>query len=288
MHGIVVGVSDSATGAAALDWALQQAVLRQVPLTAIRAWDIPSYGPYYSVGAALRTTAPDFELTEQKIAQDALQAACGRVPGADTVVTAAVATRGRPPQVLVDGAAQAQLLVVGTRGVGALSRVVHLGSVTSAVLHHASGPVAVVPEGTAGARSSSRVVVGVDDSPRSRPALEWAVGHARLVAAVLVPVKVLRDEHRKDPSEVAALDAAARQELAAAADAAGAGDRDPVEVAPEVRRGHTASQLIATAGEDMLVMGTRGRGGFASLLLGSTTHQVAGHATGPVVVVRSD
>ena len=237
MRGIVVGVSDSATGAAALDWALQQAVLRQVPLTAVRAWEIPSYGPYYSVGAALRSTSPDFELTEQRIAQDALDAACARVPGADAVETKAVASRGRPPQVLVDDAAQAELLVVGTRGVGALSRVVHLGSVTSSVLHHATGPVAVVPEGATITRAVSRVVVGVDDSPRSRTALAWAAGHARLLGAVLVPVKVRGEEHRKDDAEVAALDDAARQELAAAAAGAGATE----QVSPEVRVGHPSS-----------------------------------------------
>lgn len=287
MHGIVVGVSDSATGAAALDWALQQAVLRQVPLTAVRAWEIPAYGPYYSVGAALRSTSPDFELTEQRIAQDALDAACGRVPGAGTVQTSAVASRGRPSQVLVDDAAQAELLVVGTRGVGALSRLVHLGSVTSSVLHHATRPVAVVPESATITRATSRVVVGVDDSPRSRPALAWAVDHARLLGAVLVPVKVRGEEHRRDDAEVAGLDAATREELTAAAAGADPREHEPLEVSPEVRVGHTSSELIDAAGQDTLVMGTRGRGGFASLILGSTTHQVAGYAHGPVVVVRS-
>jgi nucleotide-binding universal stress UspA family protein len=281
MRGIVVGVSDSATGAAALDWALEQAVLRRVPLTAVRAWDIPSYGPYYSVGAALRSTAPEFELTEQKIAQDALNAAIARVPGSHDVDANAVASRGRPAQVLVDDASDAELLVVGTRGVGALSRLVHLGSVTSAVLHHASGPVAVVPEGAARSRSTARVVVGLDDSPRSQPALAWAVAEAALAGAVLVPVKVMSG----DAGRATAHDDV-RRELAAAAAAAGA-DRAGLQVLPELREGHAADELIAAAGDDLLVMGTRGRGGFAALVLGSTTHQVAGHARGPVVVVRS-
>lgn len=287
MQGIVVGVSTSATGAAALDWALEQAVLGQVPLTAVRAWEIPSYGPYYSVGSALRSTSPDFELTELTIAQDALREAVARVPGADSVPTTAVATRGRPPEVLVAAAAEADLLVVGTRGVGALTRVVHLGSVSSSVLHHATGPVVVVPEQAGRSRPGRpRVLVGVDDSPRSARALAWAVDHARRRDAVLVPVTVRGQERRRSESDLVEQDAEAVAALRAAAVQAGA---EPSAVEPEVRCGHAAHELVAAAAEaDLLVVGTRGRGGFATLLLGSTTHQVAGHAACPVVVVRSD
>lgn len=286
MQGIVVGISESATGAAALDWALQQAVLRKVPLTVIRAWEIPSVGGYYSVGAALRSTSPDFELGELSIAEEALAKSCARVPGAEAVETTAVATRGRPPQVLVEAAKDAELLVVGSRGIGALSRVVHLGSVTSSALHHATGPVAVIHENPPQQpRHAPRVVVGVDDSPRSRHALLWAVEHARLSGGVLVPLTVhteRRGDHTGDQ-------VAERSALADAANAAGAGTGEPVTVEPALRSGSAAAELIAASAEaDVLVMGTRGRGGFASLLLGSTTMQVAGHAACPVVVVRSD
>jgi nucleotide-binding universal stress UspA family protein len=287
MQGIVVGVSPSTAGAAALDWALGQAVLRGVPVAAVRAWDIPSSGPYYSVGTALRTTSPDFEATELQIARDALSQARARVPGAEAVEATAVATRGRAPEVLVTAAREAELLAVGARGVGALTRVVHLGSVSSSVLHHATGPVAVVPDQPA-APAQPRIVVGVDDSPRSARALEWAVQQARLSSAVLVPVEVRGQERRKDEAALAELDAAERRRLSAAAEKAGAGDAD-VPVEPEVRSGHAAHELIAAAeGAALLVVGTRGRGGFATLLLGSTTHQVAGHASCPVVVVRSE
>lgn len=283
MRGIVVGVSDSTTGAAALDWGLQQAASRRLPLTAVRAWDIPSYGSYYSVGAALRSTSPEFELTEQRIAQDALDAAMARADRSLNVQASAVATRGRPAEVLVADAADAELLAVGARGVGARSRLVHLGSVTAAVLHHASGPVVVIPDRAPQTRPADRVVVGVDDSPRSQPALEWAVTEAARLQAVLVPVKVVNDEDiLRDHPKVNAL----RQEIAAAAVHAGA-DNANLQIDPQVRAGHAGSELIEAADQDLLVMGTRGRGGFAALVLGSTTHQVAGHARGPVVVVRS-
>jgi nucleotide-binding universal stress UspA family protein len=280
MHGIVVGVSESAAGAAALDWGLRQAAQRQVPLVAVRAWDIPAYGPYYSVGSALRSTSPDFELTELQIAKDALAHAVQRVPAAAQVDATAVATRGRPPEVLVTAAQQAELLVLGTRGVGALSRVVHLGSVTSSVLHHAHGPVAVIPDAAKQVPGSSpRVVVGVDGSQASLRALAWAVSHARCSGATLVPLSVVGNgDDAGDEREVAS--------LLRAAEIAGSGLDHPVTVEPQVRRGNVSQELLAAAADaDLLVIGSRGRGGFASLLLGSTSSQVAGHSSRPVVVV---
>jgi nucleotide-binding universal stress UspA family protein len=283
VQGIVVGVSASAAGAAAMEWALRQAARRQVPLVAVRAWDIPSYGPYYSVGSALRSTSPDFELTELEIAREALAQAVQRVPEAGGVEATAVATRGRPPEVLVAAAKQAELLVMGTRGVGALSRVVHLGSVSSSVLHHATGPVAVIPE-TAQRPVAERapVVVGVDGSKASLRALSWAVAQARLAGAVLTPLCVRGGGGgAPDEDELAS--------LRAAAEAAGSAAEPTVPVEPQLRRGNVSHELLAAAADaDLLVIGSRGRGGFASLLLGSTSSQVAGHATRPVVVVRPE
>jgi nucleotide-binding universal stress UspA family protein len=81
------------------------------------------------------------------------------------------------------------------------------------------------------------------------------------------------------------LESSERASLAAAANAAGA-PADIVE--PEVVIGHPAGSLERLAApDDLLVVGSRGRGGFAGLLLGSTSTQLAQHAKAPVVVVRS-
>ncbi len=286
MRGIVVGVSASPAGGAALDWGLHQAAARGVPLVAVRAWDIASHGPYYSVGSALRSSSPEFELTEVQIAQDALEQALKRVPEAEGAEVTAVATRGPRLDVLVAAAKQAELLVVGSRGVGALSRVVKLGSLTSSVLQHAPGNVAIIPDvpkesADPSADPPARIVVGVDGSEASQRALAWAVSQARLTNATLVPLSVMSaGDHSHRNTAMAS--------LRAAAEAAGSEVPRSVPVQPEVRTGQPARALIAAAAEAaLLVIGPTGRGGLASMLLGSTTSQVVGQATRPVVVVRS-
>ncbi|MEV4430396.1 universal stress protein [Streptomyces sp. R-07] len=138
----------------------------------------------------------------------------------------------------------------------------------------------------------TRVVVGVDGSPASYEALRWAVRHARLIGA--------------------AVDAVAAYELpgavgwsARATDATFDGEQaarsladeiqavlvraDDVPVREHVVRGNPAEVLTeASAGAELLVVGSRGRGGFESLLLGSVGQQCALHAPCPVVIVRPD
>ncbi|MCX2182688.1 universal stress protein [Streptomyces sp. SKN60] len=137
---------------------------------------------------------------------------------------------------------------------------------------------------------SRRIVVGVDGSPASYEALRWAVQQARLTGAKLeawgaydVPGAV----GWSAPAVDAAFDAGqARQavsdEIRAVIDRTG-----DVQLEEHVARGNPASVLTeASVGADLLVVGSRGRGGFASLLLGSVSQQCAVHASCPVVIVR--
>lgn len=278
VEGVVVGVSATDSGAAALDWGLTHAALRGLPVLAVRAWDIPSYGSYYSVGDALRSTEPEHHLSEQRIAQESLDAAIARRASAATQSTRAVAMEGRPAEVLLAAAAHATLVVVGTRGAGALTRLVHLGSVSASVLHHAEVPVAIVPQQTRAPEVTAPVVVGWDGSAPSRAALRWAVEQARAAGAPLVPVAV---HGRGDAGD----EAERRTTLEAAVVEAGGSD---LEVAAQVRVGHAAEELMAVAQDaSLLVLGSRGRGGFSRLLVGSTSTQCAGHAPCPMVVLRA-
>ncbi|HEY5247420.1 MAG TPA: universal stress protein [Dermatophilaceae bacterium] len=141
-----------------------------------------------------------------------------------------------------------------------------------------------------------RYVVGVDGSAESLEALRWAVTEARAhqggdVRAVLVwtvPYQGLATSMTPEPyglPEVTTLEEQARSRLASAID--GVGDTSPVVVHPEVREGQAAGVLLELSREaDLVVVGSRGHGGFTSLLLGSVSAQVVRHAHCSVVVVR--
>jgi len=135
------------------------------------------------------------------------------------------------------------------------------------------------------------IVVGTDGSEQSRTAVRWAAAEARLHAASL---KILAAYAWSGPPEAFGgvgdrPDVVAQRfdEMAAAAAAEARALEPGIEVTGAAVIGDPASALLqAGRTATMLVVGNRGRGGFASLLLGSVSQQVATHATGPVVVVR--
>ncbi|GAA0814519.1 universal stress protein [Spirilliplanes yamanashiensis] len=137
------------------------------------------------------------------------------------------------------------------------------------------------------------IVVGVDGSPGSRKALTWAAAEAAGHGADLVVVNVwehtllppagsvsVSEHYVPDPSQRTAdeLLQVIKDEL---------GDDPPVLVQPQVKQGRPAKVLIdESAGADLLVVGKRGHGGFAGLVLGSVSQHVAAYATCPVTVVH--
>jgi nucleotide-binding universal stress UspA family protein len=283
MHGVVVGVDRSPAAVAALEWALAEGARRGRRVTVVHAWsDAVSAG--YAFGGPRAADPETVELEALAAAQELLKRACARVPGADTIETSAVAVQGAAGTVLASASEGADLVVVGTRSASALSRTL-LGSVSTAVLHHAHCPVAVVPERSAPTPDAPRVVVGVDHSPPSLEALAWATAHAAQKRLVLVPVHV-READVVEGGELS-LAELEQHDRAAMASAVPAGVR--VSVAPEVVCGHASTALLELVRpQDVLVVGSRGRRGFVGLLLGSTSRAVAQHAPCPVVVVRGD
>ncbi len=137
-----------------------------------------------------------------------------------------------------------------------------------------------------GAEREPRIVVGVDGSPGSRRALEWAVDEAHRRDAVLQVVHAWTyppTEFAVVPEEFAV--AAAEIATEAVEEAA---EIDPsVVIKSEVRQQPPVAALVELSkGADLLVVGSRGRGGFSGLLLGSVSQQCLYHARCPVVVVR--
>lgn len=141
-----------------------------------------------------------------------------------------------------------------------------------------------------------RYVVGVDGSAESLEALRWAVAEARVhgggdVRAVQVwsmPYRGLATSTAPAPyglPDRTTAEEATRLQLASTLEALG--DTSPVVVHAELREGQPAAVLVELAREaDLVVVGSRGRGGFAALLLGSVSAHVARHARCSVVVVR--
>lgn len=137
---------------------------------------------------------------------------------------------------------------------------------------------------------TARIVVGVDGSSHARRALVHAVDEARRRDATVDAVYAYAPPVYWSAPEFGVL--IPRPESEVVEDATQLLERelaelpDDVVVEPIVVEGPAARALLETArGADLLVVGSRGRGGFMGLLLGSTSHQVVTHATCPVVVV---
>jgi len=196
-----------------------------------------------------------------------------------------------PTMALIDASSQASLVVVGARGHGALSGVV-IGSVSQHVSRHAACPVVVVRPAP---HALNRVVVGIDGSSGSAAALEFAAEHASRTGAALAVIYAWRSLSSGGGSLMGAprFENRFTEEMNSAERilseaVAGLGERYPdvkldTEAIPVV-----ASRCLAdaSAAASLLVVGSRGRGAFAGMLLGSTSQSVLHHAQCSVAVVR--
>ena len=144
------------------------------------------------------------------------------------------------------------------------------------------------------ATGEGRIVVAVDGSAGAEAALAWAVAEAELRASTLELVLVRPTPHRGaapgmpfyglDPSDFRSPALDVLSEIADRARLAGS-----VPVRPVLREGLVAEELIdASDGAVLLVVGSRGHGGFTGLLLGSVSQQCVLHARCPVAVVRDE
>lgn len=138
-----------------------------------------------------------------------------------------------------------------------------------------------------------KIIVGVDGSDHSVHALTWAVNEAKLRGAVLCPVTTFSIGFISTGYEIALPDrsdlkAATQTMLEAALDTVRETvDFSEIQVEPVVVEGHPGERLIALSKDaDLVVVGSRGRGGFVGVLMGSVTTHVVNHAHCPVVVVR--
>lgn len=300
---VLVGVDGSPASLAALDWAGAYAKVHGLGLNLVCAYAIPSF-----TAAAL--DGGYAALDDSAIADGAravLDEALERVAPLGLPTRSAVAT-GDAAAVLVDLSREAVLAVVGTRGRGGFAERL-LGTVSSALPAHAHCPTVVVPYrrhdraaqgeepkaqewGDGAAHPVRRIVVGVDGSPAAGLALARAIAEAEawgaeLTALAAVPIGASGSYLAWQPGAIdhdavlrdvaVGLDVVVDRALA---------EHPGVEVRREVLDG-TAAQVLTelSAGVDLVVVGSRGRGGFTGLLLGSTSQAVLHHSSCPVLVV---
>jgi nucleotide-binding universal stress UspA family protein len=314
---VLVGVDGSAASLHALDWATAYAHRVGWALHIVCSYSLPSFTAASLDGgyAALDDT------TIQEGAKSVLAEAEARVADAGVRATTEVAT-GDAAGVLVELSGEYGMAVVGTRGRGGFTERL-LGTVSSALPAHARCPVAVVPlraepnrgvswstpdggsgstapgaepaaaaEGAAAIREVRRIVVGVDGSPQAERALQHAITQANawgaeLTAVTGVPVgnagMLAWLPSNIDREQVLADIGAGMDVLVDKYEAENPGLR--------IRRivlDGTGAELLTefSTASDLVVVGSRGRGGFRGLLLGSTSQAVLHHAACPVLVVN--
>ncbi|MCU1455314.1 MAG: hypothetical protein JWN46_3460, partial [Acidimicrobiales bacterium] len=181
---IVVGIDGSISSEHALRWAAEVAASRQATLRIATVWSLPV--AYWPLGAAAAYIDPAALAAEAGALVAHSMAELRDELGARAPKIEVVAVEGTPARELLQLAADASLLVLGTRGRGGFASLL-LGSVTHACVHHSPIPVAVVGDDSP-LEGAGDVVVGVDHSDGSKLALRWAVAEASRRGSRLVAV----------------------------------------------------------------------------------------------------
>ncbi|MCW6006085.1 universal stress protein [Micromonospora sp. CPCC 205371] len=290
---VVVGVDGSPEAEAAVRWAAARLQHTSGRLHLLHAYALPPPAP-----AMPLTALPTYDVNVEDYgrAGQAVLAAAGEL-AAGLVGRARVTTQlvpGGAAAALVDASTTADLAVVGSRGRGGFMGLL-LGSVSAQLTSHAHCPTIVV---RGEAPANGPVVVGVDGSEPSNAAVAFGFAEADRLGARLVAVHAWGAPVPTGPAEAAAMLASSqdRARYAQAArqllhDALQPGRQRHPGVQVDERPVETAAPgALLDAADDpaMIVVGSRGHGGFAGLLLGSTSQTVLHHATCPVAVIRPE
>ncbi len=276
MSRTIVGIDGSENSLFALQWAVERAQRTGDEVVAVLAWSFFDQG-YLPPGEVMQPEFTDEDA--QRVLAEAVEAA-----GLTAKVTRQT-IQDPAPEAITGFATADDLIVVGARGLGGFEGLL-LGSVSQRILELAPCPVAVIhlhrdrPGG-------GRIVVGVDGSELSMRALRWAAVEASTIGA---PIRIVHAWQWPLFAEIAVpevYDALAKNADELLAEAAADPSLEGLDVEVTAANGGAARSLLAHDDDAvMFVVADRGRGPVKRMVLGSTSRQLAQHATAPVVVVR--
>jgi len=284
---VVVGLDRSDQGRAAVEFAAARAVRQHRPLRVVHAFEPSQYAVRSTVGwtqdlhGVLRNSA-------QRLVDETTEVLAMVYPDLDVQ---ARLEPGSAVEMLVEESEHAETVVVGSRGSGGFADLV-IGSTTLHVASLARCPVVAVPWPPDNESPRHGVVVGVDGSALSESAIEFALQVASELDQPLLALHAWTDPARLGPGVMLPLVydpalVADEEGLVLAESMAGWAEKYPdVHIENKVSRGHAVHALVTEARHAvLLVVGSRGRGSVRSLI-GSVSHGVLHHATGPVAVVH--
>lgn len=270
---VIVGVDGSDAALHAVRWAVVEAHARRVPLRLVHVIDTENDFPFVA----------DELADEETVGRESLEAAREAATIEDYTVDIDVELlRGRVNRAFVDLSEKASLLVVASVGAGFFTRMM-LGSTALSLAHHAKCSVAVVrgADGSPVPPTSGPVIAGVDHSDSADIVVGAAMQEASIRHAEVMAIHARRRRGSKEADE----EARGRIDRLIAT----WGAKFPsVNVETVLADAGPSKHLVAlsTAARSMVV-GNRGRGGFESALLGSTSQSLLYHAQCPVIVARS-
>lgn len=281
--GIVAGADGSEISYHAVAWAAVEADLRHCPLHIISSYMI-------TVGVANpKLSMEDLHaLRDQgkRVLAEAERTARLALPGDTVPITTELIVDPIAPA-LIERSRRARMVVVGSRGLGSIRRAV-LGSVSTALSRHAHCPVAIVHGRYATTELGKPIVVGLDGTPNSVPAIAQAFEEAALRKAELIAVHAWNDTIGVELPAVGWEPVLQDEDGLLWAALAGYRERHPAVTVERVAARDTPVRALLDAARDaqLIVVGSHGRSGFTSMVLGSVSTQLLHAAECPVLVVR--
>jgi nucleotide-binding universal stress UspA family protein len=279
---LVVGVDPDSTKRMALAWAADEAARRRVPLRLVHAEGMPTVEfRKWHVPPSWEEWNQVMHVAGEQVLKEAVAFAEARQ---SQVEVSGLLAEGDPAWVLREQSRDATAVVLGSQHLSRVREVFGSVSVTLPVMAHAHCPVVVVPEPDHVTQQPAYLVVGVDGSAHSAAAVDFAFEEAALRDAALRALYVWQ------PGLLGIFDERASQQecrrLLAETVAGRGAEYSNVELHHELISGHPVEVLTEESAHALgLVVGTRGHGGFAGMLLGSVSQGVLHHARCPVIAV---